>query len=314
MGLLPTLWRLRHSAQLQLLAAWLIPAWLVFEAVPTKLPHYVLPLYPALALAVVLALQYGFRAKGKLLLAENSLDTDLVQQADTPSPSPIKWQAFMLWLLPVVVALPIAAIFVLQLWANAQLHQGQTTLFLQPQIYGLPMLLVISVWLGYQARFCMLQHAIANAVCSAFMAALCLVVAVYAVGTSGEAMALFRLSPRLAEAVKSVASQFPTCHSFMVTSVDDHEPSLVFLLGTDLRLDNAADAASFMAEDAEPITRQSLQKPCRLALLGEAGRTAAVRAGLDLSALINAGHVVGLNINTGKVLDIGLYLRLNRPL
>ncbi len=30
--------------------AWLVPAWLVFEAVATKLPHYALPLYPALAL------------------------------------------------------------------------------------------------------------------------------------------------------------------------------------------------------------------------------------------------------------------------
>ncbi len=30
--------------------AWLVPAWLVFEAVATKLPHYTLPLYPALAL------------------------------------------------------------------------------------------------------------------------------------------------------------------------------------------------------------------------------------------------------------------------
>ncbi len=32
------------------LVAWLIPAWLVFELVSTKLPHYLLPLYPALAL------------------------------------------------------------------------------------------------------------------------------------------------------------------------------------------------------------------------------------------------------------------------
>ncbi|MDT7953819.1 MAG: glycosyltransferase family 39 protein [Acetobacteraceae bacterium] len=32
------------------LLAWLIPSWLVFEAVPTKLPHYTLPLYPALCL------------------------------------------------------------------------------------------------------------------------------------------------------------------------------------------------------------------------------------------------------------------------
>jgi 4-amino-4-deoxy-L-arabinose transferase-like glycosyltransferase len=35
------------------LLAWLLPAWVVFELVPTKLPHYVLPLYPALALLAV---------------------------------------------------------------------------------------------------------------------------------------------------------------------------------------------------------------------------------------------------------------------
>lgn len=33
------------------LIAWAVPIWLVFEILPTKLPHYVLPAYPALALA-----------------------------------------------------------------------------------------------------------------------------------------------------------------------------------------------------------------------------------------------------------------------
>jgi len=32
------------------LLAWLLPAWLVFELVSTKLPHYTMPMYPALAL------------------------------------------------------------------------------------------------------------------------------------------------------------------------------------------------------------------------------------------------------------------------
>jgi len=32
------------------LALWVLPAWIVFELVSTKLPHYTLPLYPALAL------------------------------------------------------------------------------------------------------------------------------------------------------------------------------------------------------------------------------------------------------------------------
>ena len=42
--------------------AWIVPSWLVFELVPTKLPHYVMPLYPAIAIVTVLALSRGFVA------------------------------------------------------------------------------------------------------------------------------------------------------------------------------------------------------------------------------------------------------------
>lgn len=41
------------------LLAWLVPSWIVFELAGTKLPHYVLPLYPALALLVARAFIVG---------------------------------------------------------------------------------------------------------------------------------------------------------------------------------------------------------------------------------------------------------------
>ncbi len=47
---LPAAWATRREAATRFLIAWAVPAWLVFEAVPTKLPHYTLPLYPALFL------------------------------------------------------------------------------------------------------------------------------------------------------------------------------------------------------------------------------------------------------------------------
>ncbi|HXQ41648.1 MAG TPA: glycosyltransferase family 39 protein [Candidatus Udaeobacter sp.] len=47
---LPSVWRQRRETAIRFLLCWLIPAWLVLEIVPTKLPHYVLPLYPAVAL------------------------------------------------------------------------------------------------------------------------------------------------------------------------------------------------------------------------------------------------------------------------
>lgn len=49
---LPWAWGRRHDPGLRLLAAWVVPFWLVLELVPTKLPHYVLPLYPMLAILV----------------------------------------------------------------------------------------------------------------------------------------------------------------------------------------------------------------------------------------------------------------------
>jgi 4-amino-4-deoxy-L-arabinose transferase-like glycosyltransferase len=47
---LPGAWADRNGRATRFLIAWILPAWLVFEAVPTKLPHYTLPLYPALFL------------------------------------------------------------------------------------------------------------------------------------------------------------------------------------------------------------------------------------------------------------------------
>ena len=53
---LPSLWRGRREALVVFAAGWIIPTWIVFEATPTKLVHYVLPTYPMLAILVAWAL------------------------------------------------------------------------------------------------------------------------------------------------------------------------------------------------------------------------------------------------------------------
>ena len=55
-------WRHHQAPVERFLLAWLVPAWIVLELLPTKLPHYVLPLYPALALLAGAALVEGARA------------------------------------------------------------------------------------------------------------------------------------------------------------------------------------------------------------------------------------------------------------
>ncbi len=48
----PAVWSARREPGTKFLLAWLVPSWIVFEIVVTKLPHYVLPLYPAIAILI----------------------------------------------------------------------------------------------------------------------------------------------------------------------------------------------------------------------------------------------------------------------
>ncbi|HXF87854.1 MAG TPA: phospholipid carrier-dependent glycosyltransferase [Xanthobacteraceae bacterium] len=48
----PSVWAARHEPGAKFLLAWLVPSWIIFELLITKLPHYVLPLYPAVAILI----------------------------------------------------------------------------------------------------------------------------------------------------------------------------------------------------------------------------------------------------------------------
>lgn len=60
---LPWVWRNRAEPAVRFCVAWIVPAWLVFEAVPTKLLHYTLPAFPAVALLAAAALFYERRGE-----------------------------------------------------------------------------------------------------------------------------------------------------------------------------------------------------------------------------------------------------------
>jgi 4-amino-4-deoxy-L-arabinose transferase-like glycosyltransferase len=46
----PAIWAVRREPAARFLLAWVVPSWIVFELAITKLPHYVLPLFPAIAI------------------------------------------------------------------------------------------------------------------------------------------------------------------------------------------------------------------------------------------------------------------------
>jgi 4-amino-4-deoxy-L-arabinose transferase-like glycosyltransferase len=69
----PAVWRHRREPPARFLLAWLVPSWIVFELVVTKLPHYVLPLYPAIAIVIAREIERGALSENVHLVRFNVL-------------------------------------------------------------------------------------------------------------------------------------------------------------------------------------------------------------------------------------------------
>ena len=65
-AVVPFLWRNRAAPALMFAVVWAVPTWVVFELTATKLVHYVLPTYPALALICAWLLWQGGAARSWL--------------------------------------------------------------------------------------------------------------------------------------------------------------------------------------------------------------------------------------------------------
>jgi 4-amino-4-deoxy-L-arabinose transferase-like glycosyltransferase len=114
-------WKGRGDPGVRFALAWLIPSWIVFEALPTKLPHYTLPLYGALAWLAA----YGMtRAGGRWtqwIGAAFALLGGAVLVALALA-APMAYAGSMLWgvLAALLAALAVAAAL-LSLWRKAPL-------------------------------------------------------------------------------------------------------------------------------------------------------------------------------------------------
>jgi 4-amino-4-deoxy-L-arabinose transferase-like glycosyltransferase len=104
------IWRLRTAPMVGFAAAWVIPAWAIFEAVPTKLPHYVLPLYPALAILAALvwdrALPLLGRGWGRVLLGLSFLTPAILIGGLAGAAWQFEGRVFWQSLAAVAIALP----------------------------------------------------------------------------------------------------------------------------------------------------------------------------------------------------------------
>ena len=251
----PFAWANRRVDVVAFLLAWIVPGWILFELVPTKLPHYVMPVYPAIAILTAMAISHGFVGPHRPLARPVGIFLAFVP-------------------LMLVFALPIAGM---------QLGDGML-------LFGMP-LVVVSALIGLYAWWLFVKGRVVPAALTAVASAMVLSIGVFQFVQP--LLRSLQVSPDLAAISRSL-----DCPDPAFGTLGYREPSLVFLVGTDLvMLDSGADAVSFIeAGDCRMVFIESRHQEPFLAALRESAVTPALLT-----------RVKGFNINGGRPLDIGVY-------
>jgi 4-amino-4-deoxy-L-arabinose transferase-like glycosyltransferase len=262
-------WRERRDDGVAFLLAWIIPFWLILEAVPTKLPHYVLPVLPAVAILIMLAAERNGLALNRVL----------------------RWvAAFLLLLVPLVFMVGAPGLFLV-------LEEGLALLRLP--FLALPFL-VMALLLGIAAAVALSRMRPLRAFLFGSVASMSLVIAAYLFGLP--MLKAFNLSPRLAEAARSTG-----CESPAYATIGYREPSLVFLTDTELLMGTPEQTAAFMEAPGSgcriAFIERAFEEPFRAALKGGAAPALVTRVrGVNINAALDKQRRL-------RVLDLAVYVR-----
>jgi len=248
-------WMRRSEPAVRFALCWLIPTWIAFELFPTKLWHYTLPTFGALAWLMALAVSeplttWGRRYGAILMLFGAVLVTALVGYgfSEFGGQADQVWAALTIGL--ALIGAGIASFFLL----NRETHAAVVTAL----------------------AFGILTHT----------------TLVQLLGGLGPLWT----APRLAEAIRQAGlhpmeGQAPGA----VTLAGYSEPSAVFLLGTDTRLGDGADAARAVAGGRVAVVDQSQQ-----AAFNEEAQALSMRPR-------PVAVVEGLNYSNGDPLRLSVY-------
>lgn len=239
-------WAGRNKPEIRFLILWAMMTWIVFEFVQTKLPHYVLPAFPALA---ILAAAGMMQAAGLLT----------------------GWKAktlHRLWIVLAVIAGLAIATF--PLMGALQLGEDQLLWVLIAAALGV-ISVAVMIWFVLKpglARLLPLSGIVAIQYLVAFGIAIPAVDAAWP-------------SNRVARIVETLEG----CEAFPAATAGYREPSNVFYLGTDVALTDGAGAAASLLLHPEcgiAVVDASERAAFDIALSGEAVRTLGRVEGVNL--------------------------------
>ena len=244
------IWRDRAQWQARFLLSWLIPGWLIFEFAATKLPHYVMPLYPALA-----------------IIAAHAVMKDRAEPTRLRRAGAVVYGFIGLIAAVLVAALPIFLS-----------EQPITPLCL----LGAGLIAAISLFI---ARLFWLGRAFTGGVAASLLAAV--YAWTLMTGVLPELTKL-AVSPRISATLEELDRHpMRSPEAGEVALAGYFEPSAVFLLGTDTVLTSGANAANLLAQgvvDTAIIESRSADNfTASLAEIGIEVRALAVIDGVNYS-------------------------------
>jgi len=221
----------RNDPATRFLVAWCGASWVMFELVPTKLPHYVLPLYPALAML-----------SAAWVLAPRD-------------PAAPRWQRALVYLAVVQFVVGLGALIAAMVYFTGLYGSGAS--------WSLASAAAIAALLGLGAVVELLRGSPIAAAGLAMVTTLVMYPAL-AVGTAPRLTQLW-ISSRAAELVaKDVRAGDPP-----PALAGYAEPSMVFYLGKDTRLTNGSGAAAVGAAQGGLAVIEDGERPAFLARLVE---------------------------------------------
>lgn len=209
-------WRYRTGLVERFLLSWIVPTFLFFELMPTKLPQYVLPTFPALAMLCALAITHS-------------------QQLTISNKH--RWWLNGLYAIWLVLSLAIAAA---SLWLPLYFLKYQMITSIVIAI-GLSSGVLYALWQCWQARF---QRAVSGVLAAALIT--------YGGIYHGLLPSLLPLWTT--ESIAAAVKPFRITNDQPLLSIGYGEPSLVFVLGTQhIRYSNPADLAHWVQQHRNTI-------------------------------------------------------------
>ena len=257
--------KLRSRTGERFCLAWIIPVWLTFELIPTKLPHYILPIFPALSLVTA------------RLILTSTTDSWNLSRWTLARVGLILWILVSFSLAAAIVALPV--------YLNGRFE----LLTLWPAGAAIA-LLILPVKKALRGRL------VEAAVSAVILAALILAPTLHLIIPNADGLWLSR---SVARAVERHSGSSPAP---VIAAAGYHEPSLVFLCGTETKLVRVREAALHLRQnlDGLALVREKEDDRFHRALSGFNGSVKLLES------------IKGFNYTKGKRLTLNLYGRSNQ--